>query len=313
MVMAHSPIGPGYEIAVPGSTSNLGPGFDALSVAVDVELKLRVLEVGGTEVVFRGDVPVSGENRIVTALDKARARFGHALPGCRVEVTSGIPMKAGLGSSAAATIAGLRLYEALAGPRDTGALLEIATGIEGHPDNAAAALLGGITLSCQHDDGRITALAWTWPADLRFVIATPEAELETAFARKVLSPEISRHDAIFNLQRALLLVRAIESRQYEHLREALRDRWHQPARAQYVPGLKEALALEHPAILGAYLSGAGPSIAMLATDRHAEAADRLRDVYGALGVPCTIRTLSARPPVGRTTAHPTELLGGQGR
>lgn len=266
---------------------------------MDVELRLRVAGVGGQETTFHGDVPASGENRIATAMEMARARFGDAAPGCRVEVTSGIPMKAGLGSSAAATIAGLRLYEALTKPRDAAALLEIATGIEGHPDNAAAALLGGITLSCQHEDGRITALAWAWPDDLRFVIATPEAELETAFARKVLASEISRHDAIFNLQRALLLVRALETHDYQHLREALRDRWHQPARAQYVPGLNEALALNHPSVLGAYLSGAGPSIAVLSTDRHAEAADLLRGVYRTLGVPCTIRTLTARPPVAR--------------
>jgi len=130
------------------------------------------------------------------------------------------------------------------------------------------------------------------------VVGTPEAELETAFARKVLSPEIARADAIFNLQRALLFVRALDAGRHDHLREALRDRWHQPARAQYVPGLREALAIDHPSVLGICLSGAGPSIAVIATPgRHEEAAAQLRHVYGTLGVPCTIRTLSARPPV----------------
>lgn len=316
MVMAQPPIGPGSEIRVPGSTSNLGPGFDALSVAVDVELRLRVVAVDGPDIVCTGDVPSSGENRILTALHAARAHFGEPLPGCRVEVASGIPMRAGLGSSAAATVAGLRLYEALTRPRTVDTLLEIATRIEGHPDNAAAALLGGITLSCQHGDGRITALAWAWPDDLRFVIATPEAELETAFARTVLSPDIGRADAVFNLQHALLLVRALETRQYGYLREALRDRWHQPARAPYVPGLAEALALDHPAVVGAYLSGAGPSIALLATDRPDEAAGLLRGIYATLGVPCTVRILTARPPLSEARAGARALRsmhhGGRG-
>lgn len=297
--MTDSPAGPGHEIAVPGSISNLGPAFDALSVAVDVDLRLRILDVApanapSADPVFEGDVPASGENRISTGFLQARAAFGDAAPAVRVRVTSGIPMKAGLGSSAAATVAGLRLYEALTRPRDPGALMDIATRIEGHPDNAAAALQGGLTLSCQQDDGHVIVSSWPWPDDLRFVVATPETELETAFARKVLAPQIDRRDAIFNLQRALLLVRTLETRRYADLREALRDRWHQPARAQYVPGLQEAMALDHPAVLGVCLSGAGPSIAVLATGRHAEAADQLRRIYDTLGVPCTVRTLRAR-------------------
>ena len=298
--MTQPPIRPGHEIVVSGSISNLGPAFDALSVAVDVYLRVRVDEVtpGTPGLVFTGQVPSSGENRITTGFERAAARFGRAAAGARVHVTTDIPMKAGLGSSSAATVAGLRLYEALTAPRDPDALMEIATAIEGHPDNAAAALLGGLTLSCQREDGRILTSSWAWPSDLRFVVATPEAELETAFARKVLSPEIARADAIFNLQRALLLVRALETGRYDHLREALRDRWHQPARAQYVPGLREALALDHPSVLGVCLSGAGPSIALITTPaRHTEAAAELRRIYGTLGVPCAIRTLSARPPV----------------
>jgi homoserine kinase len=298
--MAYRDILPGTTLIVPGSTSNLGPGFDALSVAVTVYLTVRILEVrpddpSRLDMHFAGGAP-SGENRIASGFRAAEARFQDRVPGLVVEVTSDIPMRAGLGSSAAATVAGMRLYEAVTSPRATGDLMVIASAIEGHPDNAAAALLGGITLSCQHDDGRITADAWRWPEDLRFVIATPEAELETAFARTVLPPHIPMRDAVFNLQRALLLLRALDTGRYGDLREALRDRWHQPARQPFVPGLAEALALDHPAVLGAYLSGAGPSIALLATDRHAEAAALLSRIYQVLQVPFTIRTLSAHQP-----------------
>ncbi len=299
--MGQRSIAPGTEIVVSGSTSNLGPGFDALSVAVTVYLKVRLVDVlpGQPDVLdmeFAGGGAPAGENRIATGFRAALARFGDPVPGLRVEVESDIPMRAGLGSSAAATVAGMRLYEAATAPRAIGALMEIASGIEGHPDNAAAALLGGITLSCQHDDGRISTRAWRWPDAVRFIIATPEAELETAFARKVLPTQISMHDAVFNLQRALLLVHALDTGAYADLREALRDRWHQPARQRFVPGLAEALALDHPAVLGAYLSGAGPSIAVLATDRHVEAAAALSAIYARLGVPCTVRTLSAHQP-----------------
>jgi homoserine kinase len=308
--MAQDGLTPGTDIVVSGSTSNLGPGFDALSVAVTVYLTVRVAEVlpdrpGLLEMHFAGGGAPAGENRIASGFTAARDRFGDPAPGLRLEVSSDIPMRAGLGSCAAATIAGLRVYEAATKPRAAGDLMAIASGIEGHPDNAAAALHGGITLSCQADDGRIATRAWRWPDRIRFVIGTPEAELETAFARKVLPAQVSMRDAVFNLQRALLLVRALETGADGDLREALRDRWHQPARQPYVPGLADALALDHPAVLGAYLSGAGPSIALLATDRHAEAAAaELRAIYARAGMPCTVRTLSAHQPEGPVRTAP---------
>jgi homoserine kinase len=298
--MSQIPARVGHEIIVSGSISNLGPAFDALSVAVEVFLRVRVLEIdparpGQLDMEFDGPAP-SGDNRITTGFERARARFGDATPGLRVQVTSDIPMKAGLGSSAAATVAGLRLYEAVTEKRDPAALMLLASSVEGHPDNAAAALHGGLTLSCQHEDGRITTCAWRWPSALSFVVATPSAELETAFARTVLPTEIPLKDAVFNLQRALLFVRALESGEYGHLREALGDRWHQPARARFVPGLAEALAIKHPAVLGVCLSGAGPSIAAITRHRAAEAAEVLSGIYHRIGVPCTIRTLSAYQP-----------------
>lgn len=301
----------GREIIVPGSIANLGPAFDALSVAVDLDLRVRIEEVGARpadapDITLEGQVPATGENRIATAFLRAASVLGEVPPPVRVSVRSAIPMKGGLGSSAAATVAGLRLFEALTHPRDIDTWLRLATDIEGHPDNAAAALLGGLTLSCQTADGRVLASSWAWPDDLRFVVATPEAELETKFARTVLAPEISRADAIYNLQRALLLVRALETRRYDLLREALGDRWHQPARMQFVPGLADILALEHPAVLGACLSGAGPSVAVLATDPDAAAAE-VRRVYDRLGMPYTIRILAARPPDAAALAAPSRL------
>lgn len=289
------------DIVVPGSTSNLGAGFDALSIALTVYLRLEDIEVlpdapGTLEMDFEGGPP-AGENRIATGFIHAQSQFKDHAPGLRLRVRSDIPIRAGLGSSAAATVAGLRLYELVTRPRDAGDLMVLATKIEGHPDNAAAAMFGGITVSCQQDNGRVLTAAWPCPPELRFVVATPDTQLETAFARKVLPQDVPLKDAIFNLQRALLFVKALDSQRYDWLRESMRDRWHQPAREPFVAGLADALAIDHPAVLGVCLSGAGPSIAVLATDRHKEAASVLSDVYARLGLPCTIRTLSAHAPV----------------
>ncbi|HEY7499481.1 MAG TPA: homoserine kinase [Vicinamibacterales bacterium] len=292
------PVRAGTEIVVPASVANLGPGFDAMSVAVNLYLRLTVVDLDpsrrdGVDWEFTGAAP-AGENRIDSAFRLARARGEAATPSVRVRVESDIPQAAGLGSSAAATVAGLRLYEALTAPRAD--CLTLASELEGHPDNAAAALLGGLTISCQREDGRIIARSSRWPEDVKLVVATPDMGLQTSHARGVLPKTIPLADAIFNLQRALLFVRALESGRYDDVREAMKDRWHQPARAALVPGLAEAMALDDSSILGVCLSGAGPSVVALSAHDTPRAAAMLDDLYKRLGVPCTIRTLSAHQP-----------------
>jgi homoserine kinase len=287
------------DIVVPASISNLGPGFDALAVAVQLYLTVRITDVrpdapGDVEMVFVDEPPL-GENRIAAAFERARAQAGGTTPGLRVEVRSEIPQRAGLGSSAAAAIAGLKLYDTVASTSLD--LLTHASALEGHPDNAAAAFLGGIACGCQQDDGRVVASAWRWPEAVRFVVATPAAvRVETGYARSVLPASIPMKDAVFNLQRALLLVRALESGRYDHIREAMRDRWHQPVRARLVPALSEALALEHPNLLGVCLAGSGPSVVALTLGHDDEVAALLGSLYERLDVPCTIRRLAAHQP-----------------
>jgi homoserine kinase len=288
------------EIVVPGSISNLGPGFDALSVAVQVYLKLKVEEVNRSEpdalaFEFDGAGP-TGENRIASAFRLARQRVGTPAPGLRVRVSSEIPQTAGLGSSAAAAVAGLRLYEAVTAPQSLDYWLGLATELEGHPDNAAAAILGGMTVSCQRTDGHVIARASRWPEAVKLIVATPELGLRTSHARAVLPADLPLKDAIFNLQRALLLVHALDSGRYNDLREATKDRWHQPARDALVPGLAEALAFDDPDVFGVCLSGAGPSIVAFAADGAAKAVALFDTLYKRLGLPCTIRTLSAQQP-----------------
>jgi homoserine kinase len=305
----------GREVVVPGSTSNLGPGFDALGLALGVYLHARVDEAvddraGRLHFEFEG-LTLAGENTIERALRFVAARHGVALPSLRVAVRSDIPLKAGLGSSAAAIVTGLRLFELIAGPLSQAELLTLAAELEGHPDNTSASILGGLTASCQAEHG-VIAIAARWPDDVRVIVATPDVGLETKVARATLPASISLKDAIFNLQRTAVLLQAIQAGRYEALREALRDRLHQPYRAPLVPGLEQALAFEDPALLGVFLSGAGPSIAALTYGESLAMVDRFERLYHTLGLGCTVRTLHVHPPattdeVGRARGVSSEL------
>ncbi len=282
------------ELQVPASIGNMGSGFDALSVAVRLYLRLRVrvhADGDGTRTWDFGDLRLDGENLIERAFRTIAARHAAVVPSMTIEVRSDIPLRAGLGSSAAATVGGLRLYEAVTAPLAAGELLTVATEIEGHPDNAAAALLGGLVGSCERDDGSVTALTSRWPESIRFVILTPEVQLSTASARTVLPDRISRADAVYNLQRVVLVLQALDTGRRDLLREALRDRWHQPYRQPLVPGLEAALALDHPDLLGICLSGSGPSIVALAEHDVPAVEALLATSYEPLGIPFQIRTL----------------------
>jgi homoserine kinase len=292
------------EIVVPASIGNVGPGFDAASVALQLYLRVRVLDVdtrradgdGTIAATFTTGEPVGGDG-VERAFRVARQRIGRPTPALRIEISTDIPICAGLGSSAAATVAGLRLYEAVTEPLSEADLLELAAELEGHPDNAAACLLGGFVVSCRLESGRVIARSSPWPARVRWAIATPEVQLPTKEARAVLPAVVPLEDAVFNLQRALLLLHAVQHDRLEGIRELFGDRLHQPARTALVPALQEALALEHPAVLGVVLCGAGPSIAAVAAPgREQDAAAALSEIYQRFGIPVDIRTVSVHQP-----------------
>lgn len=286
-----------FEITVPGSIANLGPGFDVLAVAVQLYLRLNVTVVDGSEKLEFNFVnqQLTGENYIERAFRFLSRQTGASFPSLNVEVMTEIPMRAGLGSSAAATVAGLRLFEALNGPLPSQALLNAACYLEGHPDNAAAALLGGLTASCQLPDGSAYAASFPWPQSLAFVVLTPDMALATAEARRVLPSHIPRADVIFNLQRLALFLQLLHSGSYGLLKQAMSDRLHQPYRQALVPGLEAALHLEHEDLLGVCLSGAGPSIVAVAEKNLTAIESLLANAYEPIGIPYQIRTLRAHP------------------
>lgn len=292
---------------VPGSVANLGGGFDTLGVAVQLYLRATIVDVrddGGAKlVVTKSSPPVTGTNALERAFDVIASRTGRSAPTVFVEVTSDVPIAAGLGSSAAATVAGLRVFERVTGSVPDSVLLAAATESEGHADNAAPALFGGLNSVLDVHGADPMAFRWAWPDDLRLVVATPVVGLATSKARGVLPDQMRRADAIFNLQRVLSLVHALQHRDYGRIREAVKDRWHQPARASLVPLLEEAIALDHPDVLGAFLSGAGPSIAAIAHVATAPRVERLMAaMYGRADVDATVRVLAVHE--GASNAEP---------
>jgi homoserine kinase len=304
-----------FEIKVPASIANLGPGFDTLAVAVQLYLRVKARVMPGHGQIdfhFEGQ-GLSGENYIERAYRYLAGQRSDELPSLSIEVHSDIPMGAGLGSSAAATVAGLRLCEAITGPISTQAMLNAACELEGHPDNACAALLGGLSASCQLPDGSVRAATFSWPASVRFVVITPDQPLGTKQSRAALPISVPLHDAVYNLQRVTLLLHSLQAQNFAMLKHALSDRLHQPARQSVVPGLKEALTLQHRDLLGVCLSGSGPSVVALTDRNPAAIAELLTAVYKRLGIAHSVRILDAhdanREPSSRSRQRKNRVAG----
>jgi homoserine kinase len=290
------------EVRVPASTANLGAGFDCLGLALELYLTARAtVQIGpGSRTLARtrgvgsASLPKSPEqNLIFRAMRYAAEKEGFQLPAVRLAVKNEIPMAGGLGSSAAAAVAGVALAYATAGrslARENA--LRYAKEIEGHADNAGAALLGGLVVTYTQTDGRVGAMRLAWPKMIRVIAVTPAIELPTKKSRAVLPAQVPRDDAVENLQRSALFVAAIEARRYDLIWDAMQDRLHQPYRQKLIPGLAEVLAIpQMPGLLGLALSGAGPSVVALATAGFDEIGKAIAARFEHAGLATTIRFL----------------------
>ncbi len=291
-----------FEVCLPASTSNLGPGFDCFGLALklyltvrcavvpDAKQECRVRTTGATE---NRAVPRNASNLIYRAMVFAAKREGVSLSPVDLVVHNEIPLASGLGSSAAAIVAGIKLGGLINGKdlKDQ-TIQNYATEFEGHPDNVTASLFGGFVASCVRNDGTVVTTRFEWPAQIKAVVVSPRSQLPTHVARAALPRTISRADAVHNLQRSALFISALAQQRYDLFWEAMRDRLHQPKRESLVPGLAEALALpQMPGLLGVALSGAGPSIVALVDD-HAEAiGNKIANCFRAHKIQSTVRVL----------------------
>ena len=253
------------RVRVPATSANLGPGFDTLGLALTLYNELTLAPADAVTVVVRGEgqgrLPATDANVVARA---ARALFeaaGRRFTGVAIECVNRIPLSRGLGSSAAAWLGGMLGANALAGtPLDRAALLSLAARAEGHPDNVAAALHGGVTVACETPTG-VVAVAVPAPDNLRWVALVPEVTSTTAEARAVLPPTVPRADAVFNVQRASLLLASLQAKRADLLHAAMDDRLHQPYRVKLFPWMPAVVAAAREAgALGCVLSGAGPSL-----------------------------------------------------
>lgn len=272
-------------VRVPATCANLGPGFDALGLAVDLcdDLELEAT-TGGVEIQARGEgadsVPTGEEHLVVRALRRGLDHAGAPQVGVRLRSTNRIPHGRGLGSSAAATVAGLLLARGLVAEPDAlddDTVLQLACEFEGHPDNAAPALLGGVVLSWMRGQ-RARSIPLT-VADhvLRPLILLPRVTLSTHVARSLLPAEVPHGDAVHNAARSALLVHALAAGDRDLLLEATEDRLHQEQRAPGMPQSVELMRVLRQEGVPAVISGAGPSVMVLCGER-AEVAPLVRRI-----------------------------------
>jgi homoserine kinase len=261
-------------IIVPATSANLGPGFDCLGLALSLyqTVTFTTCPEPGLTITAEGEdahkIPTDASNLVWQSAELIFNRFGERPFGLHIHQRNEIPIGSGLGSSSSAVLAGLFGANALlGGPLSRAELLQTAADLEGHPDNVAPAVYGGLILGVQ--DGETLLIERIPVPPLRVVVVLPDFHLPTAEARAALPAQVSRQDAIFNAARLGLLVRALETADYGKIRVAMQDRLHQPYRLPLVPGLAEAFAAAYAAgAAGVALSGAGPSLIAFAPDGH---------------------------------------------
>jgi homoserine kinase len=256
---------PAWRVRAPASSANLGPGFDALGMALSIYLDCRFRSSTSLKIRVDGrdaNLISAGEDNFIwqTALAVARD-CGESLSPVELEINNAIPLGKGLGSSAAALTVGVAIADRLLGlDWKPARILDEAARLEGHPDNVAACVLGSIVASATDDSGMTRAVRIEMPDAFDISVVVPDYPLPTKESRRVLPSEYSKQDATFNIQRAALLMAALATGDAAAFPAALEDRLHQPYRAPLIPGLSSILKLRAPGLLGCTLSGAGPSV-----------------------------------------------------
>lgn len=280
-------------VKVPATSANLGPGFDALGLALDLWNETRVSMDRGTDkrIIVRvqgegaGLLAANDQNLIVRTAQKLAERLGKTLPPFQAECINQIPLSSGLGSSAATILTGLLAGNALLeNPLSREEILDLACKLEGHPDNAAPALLGGLVVSTT-EEGKVIARPLPIRSDLCITIALPNFYITTKQARAALPRKVSVKNAVHNISRAVLVTEAFRTGDLSLLGKVMTDQLHQPHRLKLIPGAQSAMeAAREAGAAAAALSGAGPSLIAFSANADSEIGEAMKLAFEAVGL-----------------------------
>lgn len=292
MVMQH------FEVRVPGSTANLGPGFDSFGLALPLFLTIRVKTAEKTLIKLVGanleQVPTDEPNLVYKTIEYFNSLYGYKTQPLEIELESEIPLSRGLGSSGAAIIGGLLAANQLSGNKATiDEIFQIAVRIEGHPDNVGASLFGGFVVTAL--DGEQAKVEKISPqAGLNLLLIIPKYTLSTKLARGCIPNAIPINDTAFNIGHASLLLVYLLNGQYDKLSGAMKDKVHQPYRQSSIKGLERLLKeSEETNLFSTALSGAGPTILLLVeTKKLAEAEKVVKRIIEEEMMDVEIKSLS---------------------
>ncbi|HET9840332.1 MAG TPA: homoserine kinase [Candidatus Angelobacter sp.] len=312
--------GYGWRAVVPASSANLGCAFDCGGLALRIYLKALFLPSEGTELSleYRGKTPerfpIDSSNLVLHALRFAAAKLDAPAPAGHVAVESEIPISVGLGSSAAAVIAGLLLGAQYSGREAAPEqVLRWAEEVEGHIDNAAAAYYGGLVLALSNNVDQVTALKTNFPESIRLVIVTPAVTVPTHEARQALPKAYDRAEVLHTLQRTSLLAATCFSGRFDLFPALFDDRLHQPYRQKLVPGMERCLRLRRPGLLGVAISGSGSSVIAFVVQDERDVAEELQKIFAEEGLESEALFTTADNNGASVTREPVPLVDRLGR
>ncbi len=276
------------KVRVPGTSANCGPGFDTIGVACNIynELELTLKKEPELKIEISGEgaanIPCDSRNIVWRSIHHllCKANMEKEYQGAHIKMLNAIPLSRGLGSSAAAIVAGLKAANVLIGNQfSRRELLQMGTDLEGHPDNVAPAIFGGFTITVVHE-GQPECFSFIPKLSLKLVVAVPEFLLSTRAARSVLPDNVLMKDAVFNISRASLLVAALSRGNKRFLQHAFEDAIHQPYRAKLIPGMYDIIyAAKAAGALGAAMSGAGPCLIAFTIENEVQVGEAMVKVF----------------------------------
>lgn len=289
-------------VKVPATTANLGPGFDAIGLALNLwnETEFIPTNEPGVNFTIKGEgeerLPLDETNTIAVAVKQLFDLAKKPMPGLQINCFNEIPLGSGLGSSSAALLTGFLGANALLdAPLSDEEILKIAIETEGHPDNVAPAMLGGLVASIVHED-RVMSIKLPARANrspIHVTIVLPDFDFPTHDARELLPKEVTRTDAIYNISRSIMVTEALRTGDLDLLGKSMYDRLHQPYRLPVIPGAKEALAAgKRNGASAVALSGAGPSLIAFSSKETPKIGKSMQDAFTMAGLSSRIFELN---------------------